>query len=91
MHDFLLAKEIVDEVLKIAKERNLKKISQVDVEIGQVAMAHDGHDEHIEDISIENLQFGLEGVSRNTILKNTKFNIGKIQGDHWKIVSLDGE
>ncbi|HBO16798.1 MAG: hypothetical protein UR69_C0001G0237 [Candidatus Moranbacteria bacterium GW2011_GWE2_35_2-] len=91
MHDFLLAKEIIDEVLKIAKERNLKKISRVDVKIGQVAMAHDGHDEHIEDISIENLQFGLEGISHNTILKNTKFNIEKIQGDYWKIVSLDGE
>ncbi|MCK9378734.1 MAG: hypothetical protein M0P97_01145 [Candidatus Moranbacteria bacterium] len=91
MHDFLLAKEIVDEVLKIVGEKKLKKVSRVDVEIGQIAMAHDGHDEHIEDISIENLKFGLEGISRNTILKDAEFGIKKIEGEHWKIVLIEGE
>jgi len=40
-------------ILKIAKEQELSKISAVKVEIGQIALAHDGHDEHVEDISIE--------------------------------------
>jgi len=77
MHDFLLAKEIVDEVLKIVEEKKLSKVSRVKVELGQIALAHDGHDEHVEDISIENLMFGIEGVSRNTVLKNTEFDKSK--------------
>ncbi|KKU54763.1 MAG: hypothetical protein UX75_C0020G0001, partial [Candidatus Moranbacteria bacterium GW2011_GWE2_47_10] len=32
MHDFLLAKEIVDEVLKIVEEKKLSKVSKVKVE-----------------------------------------------------------
>ena len=91
MHDFLLAKEIVDEVLTIAKEKNCSKISAVSVEIGQIALAHDGHDEHVEDISIENLQFGIGAVAKGTILESTKFDIAKVSGEHWKLVSIDGE
>ncbi|HBP01146.1 MAG: hypothetical protein UY41_C0012G0005 [Candidatus Moranbacteria bacterium GW2011_GWE1_49_15] len=91
MHDFLLAKEIVDEVLKIVEEKKLSKVSKVKVELGQIALAHDGHDEHVEDISIENLMFGIEGVSKNTVLKNTEFDIEKVEGEHWKIVSMEAE
>jgi len=91
MHDFLLAKEIIDEVLKIAKEKNLSKILKVKVEIGQIALAHDGHSEHVEDISIENLQFGIGGIAKNTILKDTEFDVEKIQGEHWKIVEMEGQ
>ncbi|HAV11687.1 MAG TPA: hypothetical protein DCX32_04080 [Candidatus Moranbacteria bacterium] len=91
MHDFLLAKEIVDEVLKIVEEKKLSKVSRVKVELGQIALAHDGHDEHVEDISIENLMFGIEGVSRNTVLKNTEFDIEKVKGEDWKITEIDGE
>lgn len=91
MHDFLLAKEIVDEVLKIVKEKKLSKILKVKVEIGQIALAHDGHDEHIEDISIDNLMFGIEGIAKNTILKNTKFDIKKVNGEHWRITEMEGE
>lgn len=91
MHDFLLAKEIVDEVLKIAEEKKLTKVSKVKVEIGQISLAHDGHDEHVEDVSLDNLMFGIKGVSQNTILKDTEFDIGKVNGDHWRIVSLEAE
>ncbi|EKE16195.1 MAG: hypothetical protein ACD_11C00028G0022 [uncultured bacterium] len=91
MHDFLLAKEIVDEVLKIVEEKKLSKISKVGVEIGQIALAHDGHEEHIEDISIDNLMFGIEGIAKNTILKETKFDIKKVNGESWKLVEIEGE
>lgn len=91
MHDFLLAKEIVDEVLKIVEEKKLSKIVSVKVKIGQIALAHDGHDEHVEDISIENLMFGIEGIAKSTILRDTKFEISKIQGEYWKITEIDGE
>ena len=91
MHDFMLAKEIVDEVLKIAEEKKLSQITKVSVEIGQIAMAHDGHAEHTEDISEENLQFGIATVAKNTILENTIFVIKKVPGESWRIVEMDAE
>ena len=91
MHDFLLAKEIVDEVLKIAAEKELKNIKTVSLEIGSVSLAHDGHPEHTEDISIENLQFGIENIAKNTILKDAKFDIKKMEGDSWKITDFEVE
>jgi len=91
MHDFLLAKEIVDKVLEIAKEKKLSKISRINIEIGQIALAHDGFDEHAEDISIDNLRFGLENISKNTILSGSYFNIVKIEGESYNITSIEGE
>lgn len=91
MHDFLLAKEIVDEVLKVVEEKKLSKIKKVSLEIGQIALAHDGHEEHVEDISIENLQFGISAITKGTILENTEFDIIKVQGEHWRLIGIEGE
>lgn len=91
MHDFLLAKEIVDEVLKIAQEKQLSKVEKVEVEIGQVAMAHDGHEEHTDDISVENLQFGISSIAKGSILADTVFEIKKVAGEHWRLTSIDGQ
>lgn len=88
MHDFMLAKEIVDKLLEIAQERKLEKISSVSLEIGSIALAHDDLPEHLEDISLENLEFGLKSIARNTILENTTFNIKKTTGENWKIVNI---
>jgi len=90
MHDFLLAKEIVGEVLAVAKEKGLSKVEKVSVEIGLIAMAHDGHAEHTEDISIENLQFGISAIAKGTILEKTIFEIKKVAGEHWKLVEIEG-
>ena len=89
MHDFLLAKEIVDELKKIAQDKKLSTIKKVYIEIGEISMAHDGHDEHLEDINVENLQFGLKSMTKGTMLENTIFNIQKVAGDNWKIVDIE--
>ena len=89
MHDFLLAKEIIDELKIISQEKNIEKIKSVDVEIGQISLAHDGYEEHAEDITLENLEFGLESISKNTDFKNVKFKIKKVEGDNWKIVNIE--
>lgn len=89
MHDFLLAKEIVDEVLKIAFEKNLKDIQSVSVSVGNIALSHDGMLEHTEDISLENLQFGLKSIAKKTVLKNTEFIIYKTGGGNWKITNIE--
>lgn len=91
MHDFLLAKEIVDEIKKIADDKDLKKIKSAKVEIGMIAMAHDGFDEHVEDVSIENLQFAIENISKGTVMEGAKIAINKVAGEHWKLVEIDGE
>jgi len=91
MHDFLLAKEIIDELKKIIQEKNLKVVRSVNIEIGMIAMAHDGYEEHAEDISVENLEFGLKSIAKNTILENTEFKIKKAEGNSWKITSIDAE
>jgi Zn finger protein HypA/HybF involved in hydrogenase expression len=91
MHDFLLAKEIVDELRKISQEKGLKKIKSVTVEIGQVALAHDDLPEHAEDVSLENLKFGLESIAKNTDFKDVSFDIKKISGENWKITNIEVE
>jgi Zn finger protein HypA/HybF involved in hydrogenase expression len=89
LHDFLLAKEIIDEILKVAKEKNVGKIKNVTIEIGSIALSHDGFDEHVEDISLDNLQFGLENIAKNTILAGAEFKIIKVKGESWKIINLE--
>lgn len=91
MHDFMLAKEIVDDIMKIAKSEKLSHIDSVSLEIGQIALAHDGHDEHVEDISVDNLKFGIKNITKGTILEKTRFNIKKVSGESWHLVSIDGE
>lgn len=89
MHDFLLAKEIMDELKKIAQEKKLEKVKAVSLEIGTISMAHDGHEEHAEDIDIENLKFGLEGIAKNTPFEGASFVINKVSGNNWKIVNVE--
>ena len=80
MHDFLLA-----------KEKNLVAIKSVTVEIGAISLAHDGFDEHTEDIDLDNLQFGLANITQKNSLKGVEFKIIKVQGDNWKITNIEVE
>jgi Zn finger protein HypA/HybF involved in hydrogenase expression len=89
MHDFLLAKEIIDKLESVALEKNILIIKSVDIEIGQVALAHDGHPEHIEDVSVDNLIFGLENIIKKTKFKQVKFNVKKVAGSNWKITNIE--
>ena len=92
MHDFFLAKEIVDQLIRIAEEKKLSKIMKVNLEIGNISMSHDGHPEHLEEINISNLEFGLKGIAKNVdILKEAEFSIKKVEGDGWKIADIDAE
>lgn len=91
MHDFMLAKEIISRLSEIAMAKKIKRIKRVYIEIGQIALAHDGHDEHTEDINAENLQFALENISKDKIFKDTKFFIQKVPGSNWKIKDIEIE
>jgi len=89
MHDFLLAKEIIDELKKITLKKGFDKPKIVSVEIGSISLAHDGYSEHAEDVSLENLEFGLKNIAKGTIFENTKFKIKKVEGDYWKITDIE--
>lgn len=113
MHDFLLAKEIIDELKKIAQEKGLDKVyphtknalfkpqknhdnfgvgvKSVSIEIGSISLAHDGHPEHTEDISLSNLEFGLKSIAKGTVFENTNFKMKKVNGDNWKITDIEVE
>lgn len=87
----MLAKEIVDEVKGMIRGKDLQGVKKVTIEIGSIAMAHDGHPEHVEDISEENLRFGIDSLVRGTELEKTVFDIKKISGDNWKITGIEVE
>lgn len=94
MHDFLLAKEIVDAVLAIAKEKDIAFIKSVSLEIGGASIPHNHqheheHDEHLDELNLENVQFGIESIVRNTALKDTQFKIAKVAGENWKITDIE--
>jgi Zn finger protein HypA/HybF involved in hydrogenase expression len=91
MHDFLLAKEIIDEILKIAKEKKLANIKSVALEIGSIDLSHDNFPKHAEEINLENLKFSLENIAGNTLLKDTEFDIKKVKGSNWAIVDIEVE
>lgn len=91
MHDFLLAKEIIDELKQVVEKKGLPKVKSVKIEIGTVSLAHDGFSEHEEDISVENLEFGLKNISKGTIFEDTGFKIRKIAGTNWKITDIEVE
>ncbi|MEK7598265.1 MAG: hypothetical protein AAB487_00840 [Patescibacteria group bacterium] len=89
MHDFLLAKEIIRKLEKIIQKKGLNKPKIVSLEIGSIILSHDGMPEHAEDISLENLEFGLESIAKNTSLEGAKFNIKKVTGENWKIIDIE--
>lgn len=91
MHDFLLAKEIIERILEVIKEKNLQKVSVVYLEVGNITMLHDGMPEHADEISTENLQFGLESLAKNTALEETRFEIERAEGNEWKIKNIETE
>ena len=91
MHDFFLAKQILEKISEIAVEKKLEKISRVSLEIGSIVLAHDNLPEHMEDMNIENLVFGLRSLAKDTLFEQTVFDIKKVAGESWKITSIEVE
>ena len=91
MHDFLLAKEIIEALKKIALNKRIIEAKSVNIEIGIISMSHDGHPEHLEDINLENLEFGLKNLAKGTSYENTKFIFNQTEGNNWKITNIEVE
>ncbi len=77
MHDFHLANQIVKIAKDFAKEHNISKITEIKIELGNII-------EHGENISPENLKYNIN------LLLPCKVKIKKINGNEWRLVSIDG-
>lgn len=85
MHDIMLAKEILDEVLKQSKKNKFKKISKVVVSLGQFI-------EHDEEILPENLRENFQLLAKNTLAADAELIIKKInQPKVWQLKEIEGK
>ncbi len=84
MHDFYLAKEILDQVLSVAKEHHLKKVNQAIIKLGRFI-------EHDEEILPANLKNNFQLLAKNTIAQDAKLIIKKLaKNNHWELVEIEG-
>lgn len=90
MHDLLAAKEILDTILAVTKEKNLKKITKIVIELGNKKYSHGDH-AHLEIIDPENLKFNLNLVVKNTIAEHAKFIIKKSDIPDILVKEIEGE
>jgi len=82
MHDVHLAQQILKTVLEYAQKNGFKKVKKIELELGSIL-------EHDEVISPENLIFNFKLLSKNTIAENAEMDIKKIEGDSWKLISIE--
>lgn len=84
MHDLLAAQDIVKRAIFEVKKKNLKKITKLVIEMGEV-IHHGGA------ISRENLEFNLKIVAQNTLAENAQVVIKKIDEPQVRLVEIEGE
>ncbi|MEW6408261.1 MAG: hydrogenase/urease maturation nickel metallochaperone HypA [Patescibacteria group bacterium] len=70
MHDLLLAKQILDQVLSYVRSHGLKSVTKIVIEIGKI-------EEHGEKISTSNLKFNLSSLARGSLAAGAKIIIKK--------------
>ncbi len=85
MHDFYLAKEILDQVMSAAKKHNLKKVNSAVIKLGQFI-------EHDEEILPDNLKNNFQLLAKNTVAQDAKLIIKKFaKNNHWELVEIEGD
>lgn len=85
MHDFYLAKEILETVIKQAKKNNLKIISKIIIDLGKFV-------EHNEKILPKNLKQNFQLLAKNTIAEKAKLEINQInQPNVWQLEEIEGK
>lgn len=85
MHDFYLAKDILDEALKQASRSHLKSIQRLVVSLGDFL-------EHDEEILPKNLKHNFQLLAKETIAAKARLIIKKInQKSIWRLEEIEGE
>ena len=93
MHDLLAAKDILSAALAAAKEKNIKKIDKIIIEMGKIKLAHIHTDglEHLEEILPENLIFNINMLAKNTPAENAKIEIIDSPDDNIRLKEIQGK
>ncbi len=63
MHEWALAEAIVDSSLKLLKKKNLEKVNEIFIKVGE-----------LQNIDIEVLDFAIKEISKGTSIENSKIN-----------------
>jgi len=83
MHDLHAAGRILKQVLEYGRKNNLKKITKIKLELGEI-------EEHNEALSSDNLKFNLNLLSQNTPAQKAKIEIRKIKGNSFRLQEIQG-
>ena len=82
MHELSIAQEIIENTIKSAQEHNTKKVESITLEVGKLLM-----------LNPDQLKFGLEMLSKDTIAEDMKIEIkfipAKIKCKNNHITSID--
>ena len=85
MHDFYLAKEILDMVLRKAKKNNLKTVSRVVLSLGKFI----GHNEKILP---KNIKRNFYLLAKNTLASKAVVIIKQLdQSGVWRLEEIEGK
>ena len=85
MHDFYLAKEILDTVLREAKKNNLKTVSKVFFSLGEFK-------EHNEKILPKNIKRNFYLLAKNTLASKALVIIKQLdQSGVWRLEEIEGK
>ncbi|OGF38228.1 hypothetical protein A2482_05250 [Candidatus Falkowbacteria bacterium RIFOXYC2_FULL_48_21] len=84
MHDLHVADQIFRLVLAEAEKNRLKKVAQINIELGLI-------EEHGANVEPENLKFNIVMLSRGTIAEAADVVVNSVAGNAWKLVSISGE
>ncbi|MCK5491266.1 MAG: hydrogenase maturation nickel metallochaperone HypA [Candidatus Pacebacteria bacterium] len=84
MHDIHAANQILKTALEYAEKNKCTKINSITIELGKIV-------EHNELITLENLKYNIELISKNTIAENCKINVISKGNNELKLVEIDGE
>lgn len=83
MHDLHAAQKILKQVLAYAQKNELKKVTKVRIELGQIW-------EHGEILSPANLKFNFSLLAKNTPAQKAQLEIKKIPGENVNLREIEG-
>jgi len=84
MHDLMAAQEILRKALEVAREKKLKKITKIVVELGTVI-------DHDEEITEENISFNLKNLAKGTLAEEAEVVVQKVSGNHYALTEMEGD
>jgi Zn finger protein HypA/HybF involved in hydrogenase expression len=80
MHELHLIHDLVNDILEIGNQKNIKKINRVYIQMG-----------HFSEIDPDILKFHFKENSTNTILENATIDITRTNQRELKLISIDCE